>query len=132
MTSFFFENNKNIGYDCKVVLNVIFLINGMTTSLNKESKTRHSPLLNHQTVHDVVVNQQQSLPFNQDNLLDASINHNHDIPLIKSTSFRDFLSSPVDIKHVDLILLSHSLSTGIVDAATFSNWSVFVGMQTGT
>lgn len=41
------------------------------------------------------------------------------------------LLGPVDKDRGDLALLAHSLVTGMVDAATFANWSVFVGMQTG-
>ncbi|KAF4551330.1 Hypothetical protein D9617_14g077880 [Elsinoe fawcettii] len=44
---------------------------------------------------------------------------------------RAFIFGPVDKKHGDLILLAHSAATGIVDAACFSNWAVFAGMQTG-
>lgn len=41
------------------------------------------------------------------------------------------LLGPVDKEKGDVALLAHSFVTGMVDAATFSNWSVFVGMQTG-
>ena len=44
---------------------------------------------------------------------------------------RKRLLGPVDKDRGDLALLAHSLVTGMVDAATFANWSVFVGMQTG-
>jgi len=37
----------------------------------------------------------------------------------------------VDKEKGDAALLAHSYVTGMVDAATFANWSVFVGMQTG-
>ncbi|KAF2147892.1 hypothetical protein K461DRAFT_233884 [Myriangium duriaei CBS 260.36] len=49
----------------------------------------------------------------------------------RSILSRNFLLGPVDTKHADLILLSHSLASGMVDAACFSNWSVFAAMQTG-
>lgn len=42
-----------------------------------------------------------------------------------------FLTGPIQTDWTDLILLTHSFVTGMVDAATFSNWAVFVGMQTG-
>ena len=38
---------------------------------------------------------------------------------------------PVDKEYGDVALLVHSFVTGLVDAASFSNWGVFVGMQTG-
>lgn len=41
------------------------------------------------------------------------------------------LLGPVDKEKGDAALLAHSYVTGMVDAATFANWSVFVGMQTG-
>lgn len=44
---------------------------------------------------------------------------------------RKRILGPVDKDKGDIALLAHSLVTGMVDAATFSNWSVFVGMQTG-
>lgn len=44
---------------------------------------------------------------------------------------RSNLLGPVKKDHGDLVLLSYSLCTGMVDAASFSNWGVFVAMQTG-
>jgi len=44
---------------------------------------------------------------------------------------RKRLLGPVDKERGDAALLAHSFVTGMVDAATFGNWSVFVGMQTG-
>ncbi|GAM90599.1 hypothetical protein ANO11243_086440 [Dothideomycetidae sp. 11243] len=44
---------------------------------------------------------------------------------------RAFFLGAVDTKHADLVLLSHSFASGMVDAACFSNWSVFAAMQTG-
>ena len=44
---------------------------------------------------------------------------------------RPWLLGQVEGEHADLVLLAHSLATGLVDAASFSNWGVFVGMQTG-
>lgn len=38
---------------------------------------------------------------------------------------------PVTNDYGDLALLACSLVTGMVDAASFANWSVFCGMQTG-
>ena len=38
---------------------------------------------------------------------------------------------PVKQERGDLALLACCLVTGLVDAASFSNWGVFVGMQTG-
>ncbi|KEQ95818.1 hypothetical protein AUEXF2481DRAFT_39673 [Aureobasidium subglaciale EXF-2481] len=38
---------------------------------------------------------------------------------------------PVDKEFGDYALLVHSFVTGLVDAASFANWGVFVGMQTG-
>jgi hypothetical protein len=38
---------------------------------------------------------------------------------------------PVDKEYGDVALLVHSFVTGLVDAASFANWGVFVGMQTG-
>jgi hypothetical protein len=38
---------------------------------------------------------------------------------------------PVDKEYGDAVLLVHSFVTGLVDAASFANWGVFVGMQTG-
>ncbi|PNS19300.1 hypothetical protein CAC42_2477 [Sphaceloma murrayae] len=42
-----------------------------------------------------------------------------------------FVLGPIDPRHTDLLLLAHSLATGIIDAATFANYAVFAGMQTG-
>jgi hypothetical protein len=39
---------------------------------------------------------------------------------------------PVNKDFGDYALLVHSFCTGLVDAASFANWGVFVGMQTGT
>lgn len=44
---------------------------------------------------------------------------------------RDFWRRPVSPKHGDYALLACSFVTGLLDCATFNNWSVFVGMQTG-
>ena len=44
---------------------------------------------------------------------------------------RAYLLGPVKRDHGDLALLACCLVTGMVDAASFSNWSVFCGMQTG-
>lgn len=44
---------------------------------------------------------------------------------------RTYLLGPVKKDHGDLALLTCCLVTGMVDAASFSNWGVFVGMQTG-
>ena len=44
---------------------------------------------------------------------------------------RAYLLGPVKRDHGDLALLACCLATGLVDAASFSNWGVFVGMQTG-
>lgn len=41
------------------------------------------------------------------------------------------LLGPVDKEYGDAALLVHSFVTGLVDAASFANWGVFVGMQTG-
>ena len=41
------------------------------------------------------------------------------------------LMGPVKKDGLDYVLLAHSLATGMVDAASFSNWGVFCGMQTG-
>lgn len=41
------------------------------------------------------------------------------------------LLGPVDKEYGDAVLLVHSFVTGLVDAASFANWGVFVGMQTG-
>ena len=38
---------------------------------------------------------------------------------------------PVDKGYGDLPLLAMSLVTGMVDGASFRNWGMFVGMQTG-
>lgn len=38
---------------------------------------------------------------------------------------------PVNKEYGDAALLVHSFVTGLVDAASFANWGVFVGMQTG-
>ncbi|CAD0106279.1 unnamed protein product [Aureobasidium uvarum] len=38
---------------------------------------------------------------------------------------------PVDKEYGDAALLVHSFVTGLIDAASFANWGVFVGMQTG-
>lgn len=42
---------------------------------------------------------------------------------------RSFVRGPVDAEWSDLVLLIHSFTTGMVDAASYSNWAVFVGMQ---
>ncbi|KAF2225787.1 hypothetical protein BDZ85DRAFT_316920 [Elsinoe ampelina] len=55
----------------------------------------------------------------------------HAQPLRTPFFSRASLLGPVDTSHADIILLAHSLATGIVDAASFSNWAVFAGMQTG-
>jgi len=44
---------------------------------------------------------------------------------------KDWTLGPIVSTHGELILLSHCLATGLVDAASFSNWGVFCGMQTG-
>ena len=44
---------------------------------------------------------------------------------------KSWVSGPVSTENADLILLAHSLATGLVDSASFSNWGVFCGMQTG-
>ncbi|EME47384.1 hypothetical protein DOTSEDRAFT_123052 [Dothistroma septosporum NZE10] len=41
------------------------------------------------------------------------------------------LFGPVTKQHGDLPLLACCFVTGLIDAASFSNWGVFVGMQTG-
>lgn len=43
---------------------------------------------------------------------------------------RRWILGPVEKKHSDLVLLAHSMASGMVDAACFSNWSVFAAMQT--
>lgn len=45
--------------------------------------------------------------------------------------FRARAFGPVEKERGDLALLACCLATGLVDAAAFSNWGVFVGMQTG-
>ena len=42
-----------------------------------------------------------------------------------------YLLGPMKKEHGDLALLACCFATGLVDAASFSNWGVFVGMQTG-
>lgn len=44
---------------------------------------------------------------------------------------RAYIFGPVKKSHGDLALLACCLVTGMVDAASFSNWGAFVGMQTG-
>lgn len=41
------------------------------------------------------------------------------------------LLGPVEKERGDAALLVHSFVTGLVDAGSFANWGVFVGMQTG-
>src|ERR1700759_1448845 len=45
---------------------------------------------------------------------------------------RAYLLGPMKKEHGDLSLLACCFVTGMVDTASFSNWSTFVGMQTGT
>lgn len=54
-------------------------------------------------------------------------------PLPAKTSFfsRANILGPVKKDHGDLPLLACCLVTGMVDAAIFRNYNVFVGMQTG-
>lgn len=44
---------------------------------------------------------------------------------------RERALGPVTNDYGDLALLACSFVTGMVDAASFSNWAVFCGMQTG-
>lgn len=44
---------------------------------------------------------------------------------------RPVLMGNITAKHGDLALLCCSFVTGLLDCATFNNWSAFVGMQTG-
>ena len=44
---------------------------------------------------------------------------------------RAYILGPVKKSHGDLALLACCFVTGMVDAASFSNWGAFVGMQTG-
>lgn len=73
---------------------------------------------------------------------DAAVSHNSDaqkpemevekqVPAREGFFSRRNLLGPVRKDHGDLALLAHSLATGMVDAASFSNWGVFCGMQTG-
>lgn len=41
------------------------------------------------------------------------------------------LLGPLEKERGDAALLVHSFVTGLVDAGSFANWGVFVGMQTG-
>lgn len=52
-------------------------------------------------------------------------------PVRKNAGFfsRARALGPVKKDHGDLALLACCLVTGMVDAASFSNWGVFVGMQ---
>ncbi|KAK1061894.1 hypothetical protein LTR74_010686 [Friedmanniomyces endolithicus] len=54
-------------------------------------------------------------------------------PLPNHTSFwsRRSLLGPITKDHGDLPLLACCLVSGMVDAASFKNWGMFVGMQTG-
>jgi len=54
-------------------------------------------------------------------------------PLPHRTSFfsRANIFGPVTKDHGDLPLLAMSFVTGMVDGASFRNWGMFVGMQTG-
>ncbi|KAL1296578.1 hypothetical protein AAFC00_000075 [Neodothiora populina] len=53
------------------------------------------------------------------------------VPRSSSMLSRARLTGPLDGSKGDFALLAHSFVTGMVDAATFANWAVFVGMQTG-
>jgi len=44
---------------------------------------------------------------------------------------RPVLLGSITPKHCDVALLACSFVTGLLDCATFNNWSAFVGMQTG-
>lgn len=52
-------------------------------------------------------------------------------PTDEARSISAFVFGPVKRVHADLALLACCFVTGMVDAASFANWSVFVGMQTG-
>jgi hypothetical protein len=45
---------------------------------------------------------------------------------------RAHILGPVKKDHGDLPLLAMSFVTGLVDAASFRNWGMFIGMQTGS
>jgi thiamine transporter ThiT len=45
---------------------------------------------------------------------------------------REHLWHTVDLKHGDIPLLVMCYTTGLLDASSYNEWGVFVGMQTGT
>nr|POF14027.1 hypothetical protein CFP56_03051 [Quercus suber] len=49
----------------------------------------------------------------------------------RSIFSRTYMTGPVEKDHTDLALLACSLVTGMVDASSFRNYGMFVGMQTG-
>lgn len=55
----------------------------------------------------------------------------HPLPARVSFFSRANIFGPVKKDHGDLPLLAMSFATGLVDAASFMNWGMFVGMQTG-
>ncbi|KAF2767692.1 hypothetical protein EJ03DRAFT_275716 [Teratosphaeria nubilosa] len=55
----------------------------------------------------------------------------HPVPRAAGFFSRAHLLGPVTKDHGDLPLLAMSLVTGLVDAASFRNWGMFIGMQTG-
>ncbi|KAK5122067.1 hypothetical protein LTR85_004313 [Meristemomyces frigidus] len=55
----------------------------------------------------------------------------HPLPAHVGFFSRANILGPVKKEHGDLPLLAMSFVTGLVDAASFRNWGMFVGMQTG-
>ncbi|TKX22082.1 hypothetical protein C1H76_5715 [Elsinoe australis] len=76
---------------------------------------------------------QEHASTNGNDIENAQDGNSKPLAKTKNDSFfsRGFIFGPIDKKHCDLILLAHSVATGMVDAACFSNWGVFAGMQTG-
>lgn len=86
------------------------------------------------TAHNMAPNaSQEHASTNGNDIENAQDGNSKPLAKTKNDSFfsRGFIFGPIDKKHCDLILLAHSVATGMVDAACFSNWGVFAGMQTG-
>lgn len=74
---------------------------------------------------------QSAIPRQADNLESGDLEKPEPLSQTPGLFSRRWILGPVSNQHADLVLLAHSLVTGMVDAASFSNWGVFCGMQTG-
>lgn len=65
--------------------------------------------------------------------MEPKVEQQADEPATKRGIFsRVYMLGPVEKDHSDLALLACCVVTGLVDAACFRNYGMFVGMQTGT